>query len=549
MERDQTVKKAIVIVLAVVLVLALAVAGLFGYRYWYNETHVFVEDAVYEKDAAYIDLRGTGRSMEHYLQLKALLPECVIDWDVPFQGKPTDCNTEVLTLTALTEEDLEMLSWFPRLRSVDASACEDLSVLELLQMAYPQLEVTYFVGLGGIVYPPDTTELVLEEGTYDYAEMLENLVHLPQLTSLSFPKTTLTLEQLGEIGLMYPGIRLSYTVSFRGQELDPGITEMDLSDLTPEEVEQVAQELRFFPNLQTVELMDASDKSQLSLTDVQTLQEAAPSATFHYTFFFYNKKLSTTDTEVEYRNTRMRNADEEQIRQILDVMDSCTKFTFNNCHISNEVMASIREDYRDRTKIVWRVFFGNGGSCLTDREVIKMVYGLTNANAVALKYCEDAKYIDFGHNESLTDISFIAYMPKLEAIILSGSPIRDLTPFEGNTSLYFLELAYCGYITDLSPLAGCTNLGMLNVSYTGVTDLSPIDGLPITNLTFVKTSVSNEEVERYSALHPECWVVHKGPQPYGEGWRYDENGDQAEYYMKLASKEIFNYANTSDTQW
>ena len=61
--------------------------------------------------------------------------------------------------------------------------------------------------------------------------------------------------------------------------------------------------------------------------------------------------------------------------------------------------------------------------------------------------------------------------------------------------------------------------------------------------------MSDEEVERYSTLHPDCWVVHRGPQPYGEGWRYDENGDQAEYYMKLASKEIFNYANTSDTQW
>ena len=549
MEGERTVKKTILIVLAVILVLALAVAGFMGYRYWYNETHIFIEDAVYEEDASYIDLRGTGASMEHYLQLKAAMPNCVIDWDVPFQGKPTDCNTEELTLTSLTEEDLEMLSWFPKLKRIDASACEDLSVLELLRMAYPDLEVTYFVGLGGIVYPPDTTELTLEEGTYDYAQMLQNLVHLPQLTSLSFPKTTLTLEQLDEIALMYPGIRLSYTVSFRGQELDPGITEIDLSDLAPEEVEQVAQELKFFPNLQTVELMDASDKSQLSLTDVQTLQEAAPGATFHYTFFFYNKKLSTTDTEVEYRNTRMRDSDEEQIRQILDVMDSCTKFTFNNCHIGNEIMASIREDYRDRTKIVWRVFFGNGGSCLTDREVIKMVYGLTNANSVALKYCEDAKYIDFGHNESLTDISFVAYMPKLEAIILSGSPIRDLTPFEGNTSLYFLEIAYCGYITDLSPLSGCTNLGMLNFSYSGVTDLSPIDSLPITNLTFVKTPVSDEEVERYSALHPDCWVVDAGPQPYGKGWRYDEEGNQAEYYKKLASKEIFNYANTSDTQW
>jgi len=543
------VKKAIVIILIVVLLAALGVAGYMGYQYWYEQNHIFIEDAVYEKEATYIDLRGTGVSMDHYFQVKAALPDCVIDWDVPFQGKPTDCNTTHLVLTSLAEEDLDMLVYFPKLTAVDATACEDQTVLELLKAAYPELEVTYFVDLGGIVYPPDTTELTLDEGTYDYDLLMQNLVHLPQLTSLSFPNTTLNLAQLEEIKLMYPGIRLSYTVSFRGQETDPSITEMNLSDLTPEEVEQVAKELAFFPLLQSVELMDDSGKSALSLTDVQTLQEAAPTATFHYTFFFYNKKLSTTDTEVEYRNTRMRNTDEEQIRQILDVMDSCEKFVFNNCHISNDVMASIRDDYRDRTKIVWRIFFGNGGSCLTDREVIKMVYGLNNSNAVALQYCEDAKYIDFGHNEALTDISFIAHMPKLEAIILSGSPIRDLTPFEGNTSLYFLEIAYCGYITDLTPLSGCTNLGMLNVSYTGVTDLSPVDNLPITNLTFVKTDVSDEEIQRYSELHPECWVVYQGPQPYGEGWRYDEEGNQAEYYKKLASKDIFNYANTSDTQW
>jgi len=543
------VKKAILIVLVVILVLALGAAGFIGYRYWYNETHVFIEDAVYEKDADYIDLRGTGASMDHYLQLKAALPDCRIDWDVPFQGKPTDCNIQELTLTTVTEEDLEMLVWFPNLTKINASDSVDYFVLELLRLAYPDLTVTYFVDLGGIVYPPDTTELVLEEGGYEYSKLMENLVHLPRLTSLTLPKTSLTLEQLGEINLMYPGIRLRYTVPFRGQEMDPAITELDLSDLTPEELEQVVRELKFFPNLQTVELMDASDSSQLSLTDVQLLQEAVPGATFHYTFTFYNKKLSTTDTQVEYVNTRMRDSDEEQIRQILDVMDSCEKFVFNNCNISNGVMASIRDSYRDRTKVVWRIFFGNGGSCLTDREVIKMVYGLTNNNAGALKYCEDAKFIDFGHNESLTDISFIAHMPKLEAIILSGSPIKDLTPFEGNTSLYFLEIAYCGYITDLSPLSGCTNLGMLNLSYTGVTDLSPIDELPITNLTFVKTAVSDEEVERYSTLHPDCWVVSAGPQPYGKGWRYDENGDPAEYYKKLASKEIFNYANTHDTQW
>ena len=116
-------------------------------------------------------------------------------------------------------------------------------------------------------------------------------------------------------------------MSFRGAETDPGITRLDLSDLTPEEVDRVTSELRFFPNLETVELMDGDGNSALSLPDVQKLQEAAPGTTFHYTFTFYGKTLSTTDTEVEYRRY-MKNSDEEQIRQILDVMDNCEKFVF-----------------------------------------------------------------------------------------------------------------------------------------------------------------------------------------------------------------------------
>lgn len=536
------------VIVAVLILILLAGCGIGAYV-WYQQNHIFIEEAVYDKDAEYLDLRGTGISMDHYHQLRELLPGCEVEWDVPFQGQSIANYSKSLTITTLTDDDIRMLSYFPKLQEVDATGCTDYTALEDLRCAYPELTVRYFVDIGGMKFDPATQELRLEEGTYTYESLMENLVHLPQVNKISFPCTTLTLAQLDEIRLLFPGVQLEYSVLFRGEEWDPGVTEMDLSDLTSEEVEQVAADLAFFPNLTTVELMDAEGKSALTLTDVQTLQEAAPGATFHFTYTFYKVTFSTTDTRVEFVNKYMKDKDEPEIRQILDIMDDCEVMVFNNCHISNTVMAGIRDDYRDRTKIVWRVFFGNGGSCLTDREVIKMVYGLTNSNSKALMYCEDARFIDFGHNEALTDISFVAYMPKLEAIILSGSPIRDLTPFEGHENLYFLEIAYCSYIEDLSPLSSCPNLGMLNISYTKVTDLSPLDGLNIERLTFVKTPVEDEEIERYTALHPDCWAVWKGDQPYGKGWRYEEDGSQSEYYKKLASKEIFNYKNTSDTNW
>ncbi len=543
--------KKVLVVLLVLVLLAGAAAG--GY-FWYRETHIFLGEElygenVYEKDALELDLTGRDITLDYYNRLQAQLPDCRITWEVPFQGGRVSNRVTTLTVDSMTEADMDLLPYFPELKSINAMAMNDYNMLEELCYFRPDLEIAYQVDLGGTAVAPDTTALTLEEGKYDYYTMMNNLVHLPKVESITLPCTMLEKASLEEFQMMYPGIRLDYTVVFRGQEADPALSEMDLSDLTGEEVAQVARELEKFPDLTSVELMNAEGKSNLSLTDVQTLQEAAPNATFHYTFTFYKQTLSTTDTEVEYKNIYMKDSDETQIRQILDVMDSCKRFVFNNCHISNEVMASIREDYRDRTKIVWRVYFGKNSSCLTDKEVIKVVGGLKDSNCQSLKYCEDVRFIDFGHNDYLTDISYIKYMTKLEAIILSGSSIKDLTPFENHPSIYFLEISNCSYIEDLTPLAGCKKLGMLNISYTKVESVQPIMELKLDRLKYVRCKLNEEEVAAYMELHPESWVSNTGHE-YGVGWRYEEDGSRSDYYAMLAGPDVFNYDGvTHDTYW
>lgn len=106
-----------------------------------------------------------------------------------------------------------------------------------------------------------------------------------------------------------------------------------------------------------------------------------------------------------------------EARLALDLMENCSRFVLENCKISNESMAQLREDYRDKTKVVWRVPYG-GGSCMTDCEVIRCTYELTDKNAQNLVYCEDVRFMDVGHNDVtfLSDFSFPEGMPKLEAI-------------------------------------------------------------------------------------------------------------------------------------
>lgn len=525
-------KKVLITILIIVLVLLVATAAAAGYLYWYRNTHIFVEDAVYAKDTEVLDLRGTGVSIAHYESVRSQLPDCEIFWDVPFQGGSQSNDITELTIKTLSAEDIARMDYFENLKKVDATDCTEYSQLEALAAHRPELKIEYSVDIGGNSVSPDVTELTLAPGEYDYAVLMENLPHLPLVKSISFPRTELTLQQIEDLEAAYEAISVSCTVELLGSEYDPSVPELDLSSMTSEDVAAVTEKFGMLPNVTAVELMNAEGKSNLSLTDVQALQEAAPAAAFHYTFEFFGQTLSTDVEEVKYYGKRMGDEVEEQLRQVLDVLDNCKRFVLEYCSISNDVLAQIRDDYRDRTKLVWRVNFG-GGSTMTDAEVIRCTYDLLDDNCHDLIYCEDARYIDIGHNEFLDGVPFVAGMPNLEVIIVSGAPIKDLSPFANCKKLRVLEIAFCHYIEDISPLASCESLEMVNLGYTQVSDLSALDDKDLELLCLDHAKVSAEERNRFAELQPDCWITFGDTQPYGEGWRYDSNNDPLPWYQDI----------------
>lgn len=534
-------KKLVTVLAVIALVLALVVAGALGFL-WYRNTHVFVEGKAYSNREDSMDLRQESISIEHYDQLHALLPDCEILWNVPFQNGTVSSDSTEISVTTLSDEDIERLAvYFPKLKKVDAGQCGDYAMLEKLQARLPELDVIYTVSLGGKSFAPDSTELSLAPEDFDLDTLTANLPYLPQVNGVEFLRTDLTLEQVEQLRTDFPGITFAFTVELLGQEYGEDTTELDLSAMTSEQVEEVSQKLPMLPALEKITLTDGEGNSQLPKEDVKTLQQSVPNAVIDYSFDFFGTVLSTAEEEVHIKNVKIGDEGESEVRAALDLLPNCKRFVLENCQISNEVMAKLRDDYRDRTKVVWRVSFGKGSS-LTDAQILRAVYDLVDTNCANLTYLEDVRFMDIGHNEFLKESSFISGMKSLEYVIISGSMISDLKPFANCKNLKVLEAAFCEYIYSAEGLESCENLERLNISYTHITDLSPLDNLNLVNLCAMyegKSRVPVEEQERFKALKPDCKMTFVGSQPYGSAWRYDDNNDPLEWYATI--RKVFRY--------
>lgn len=450
-------------------------------------------------------------------------------------------SVEQLTMV-VTEQTIPELECYPNLKEADLSGSLCYTAIIVYAQNHPEVTVTFTVDLGGATADNWGTEVTLPAGGTNFEMMMRNLVYLPQLEKIHLPGTSLDISQIEALQQAYPEIEITYTVKLLDQELDADTTELDLSYITPGQIAEVGPALAQMRSLEYVELMDSHGNSRLSKADVRALAEAVPGVKLHYTFQLWGKTISTCDDTVEFKNLSLGPDDEDELRDALSVMSGCRYFILDRCGMSNELLASIRADY-DNVELVWKVFFGVDSryAAFTNAETIRAVYNVTDSTCYNLRYCQDVKYMDIGHNETLTDLSFVGYMPHLEILIASGCAVSDLSGFENCQELVFLELAYCAKLSDISPLAGCYGLRYLNICYTKVSDLTPLDGLVMDTLFAKQTRVPPAEQEIFMQIHEGCIAAFIGKEPYaGVGWRYIDNGKTyTEIYKKV--REVFNY--------
>ena len=440
--------------------------------------------------------------------------------------------------TIVTEESIANLDKYPGLKQVDlsGSTCYE-AILDYME-THPDVEVIYTVSLGTVFVSTDSTDLILLPGTYDYDTLMTNLKYLPYVANLTLPRVELTPDQINTFRNEYPDIALQYTVEFNGMEYDESITAMDLSDYDPDQLDVVLEKLTMMPFITSVELMKEDGTTNFSLDQLKQLQATAPKVAFHYMVELYGKTVSTSDEIVDFANCGVD--DEAELRSALSLLTGVKKVKVTGSKLSNETLAAVQADF-PHIKLIWRVNVA-GAWYSTDEEVLFLSQSkLVNSNCGNLKYITSAKYVDAGHSEKLTDVSWLAYMPDLEILILSGSPITDISALEGKTKLEWLELTFCDKLVDISVLKTLTGLRFLNIGYTKVSDISAINDLPLERFHALKTKVATADFKAYMESHPDCWTTYTGSkQPYGKGWRYDDGGyTYFEYYAKM--REIFDY--------
>lgn len=317
------------------------------------------------------------------------------------------------------------------------------------------------------------------------------------------------------------------------------ITELDLSDLTHDGVDQAIRSLWHFPRLQLVTLPPQSDDpSGVTLEDVGRLQTVYPSVLFDYRFTIWGKSVSTLDETLDLSHITMDDGG-EAVRAALPYMTRCTTLDMDSCGVSNEDMAAIRDDFPD-IKVIWRIWFGRLYTCRTDTEKILASMGdnsVNGENASVLQYCTEVRYLDLGHNPDLDDISFVRYMPDLEVAILAISGWTDASPLASCPKLEYLEM-FNTKCTDLSPLTVLKNLRHLNVAYLqDLTDVSPLFEMTWLERLWVgrDNQVPYEDLEALRDALPDCEVnIDNRYDPTGDGWRWN-----SERYQLL--REQFEY--------
>jgi len=288
-------KKRYIILICLVLLFALLAGGL----YWHRSTYIQIEGEYLRRDISeltltgselleaavlqqltaleYLDVRNIDLSIAEYEQLREQLPQCRIDWNVPFQDTRLNEHVETLSVSTISFHDLESFAYLPSLKTIYADNCPDYDVLMALKTSHPHLELHYHVPLQNHSYSEDTVSLTLVNA--DITELRAALPYLPELSQVTFTENTPENEAIYQLMCDYPHIEFFWNLDVFGVETPNTATELVLSGISMESTVEIESYLKYFSALERVEMCDCGISSE----EMDALSKRWPDIRFVWT--------------------------------------------------------------------------------------------------------------------------------------------------------------------------------------------------------------------------------------------------------------------------
>lgn len=538
-------------VLLIVLAAALLAVGI---AVWFLLTHVWVAGTFYSRNADVLDLRFADVTTADYDKLRKKAPNSEILWRIPFQGKTYDQDTDVLYVTSLTDEDVATLDYFTRLKTVEAQECTDYPQLAALTARRPEVTVEYAVTIDGREYPQDTAVVSISGITEEEINLLTYLPELTAVTAVGCrtPEQMTRLRDFcQEKGLSFALRFGTKTYPDTVEELDvTGVTdgELELLQLLPElktlhlknpeaDPETVAQLRSTYPKADIsweVEIAGVSFPDDTKEVDLSAVLESSTAQTTTATAAgtqtavgaqTTTKTQTTTGAATGTQSTKETQSTApavtlnlEDLEKKMSYLPDAKQVFLGKCGLDNEELAALRERVRDSYKLVWTVQLGKKLTARTDdttfMPVREHVYYFLDEDAYNLRYCEDMLCVDVGHM-GLTNIDFVKGMPHLQILILAhNGQLQDISPISSCKELIFLELDWSA-VKDFTPLVGCTSLEDLNIGLT----YPSVE--PLMQMTWLKNlwMVDRGGAYQLSQALPDTKIVASADVTVGAGWR------------------------------
>ena len=328
-----------------------------------------------------------------------------------------------------------------------------------------------------------------------------------------------------------PEVGYDGTITFEGSVIPLRGASLDLSAMPQEDFPLLMELTDGIVELESVDFGTETD-GHSRLQNVYDFMQANPQTKVSYGFSAFGKSIDLYDEVLDLNHIPMTDQGAE-VREIIACMPKLTYLDMDFCEVDNDHMAAIREDFPNIT-VDWRIWFGEKFTARTDETRILASASwlggeLTPENTQGLKYCTKMKYLDIGHMNYLKDISFTAYMPDLEVLIIMMGNVTDISPLANCTHLEFLEI-FTNDITDLSPLAELHELKHLNICYNkNLSDMTPLYGLTQLERLWIGryTQIPREQIEHFKELAPDCVVNTTCGNPhYNWRWYGDPEDDE-----------------------